>query len=250
MSDDVDATIARHDGHYNAPSHHAMRFPHAILRKLSSGGASMFDTPRPRLYSGDETVNRSSKDALSRSHHKRLRERAHHRRKTLLNAQAKANRAAKRELKKLTIQRFVSSFKCSAKRLNPASWIDHSEQADNQKVILQLEQQFDDAVEQEEYLKICQKASEQCLQAVRDHHQHFLEDHSDASYEEWIQELHPDNTTFFSKRVVVDHRFYLSDSEHRQLWNENLGNGARSFVPVRHVESKTSSEEDASSSTM
>ena len=54
----------------------------------------------------------------------------------------------------------------------------------------------------------------------------------------------------FSNHVVIDHRFYLADDEHRQLWNENLGNGARSFVPVRHVESNTSSDEDTSSSTM
>ncbi len=96
-------------------------------------------------------------------------------------------------------------------------------------MLLQLEQQFDEAVEKEEYLKICQKASEECLKAVRDHHQHFLEDHSEASYEEWIEELHPDNTVSFSNHVVIDHRFYHADDEHRQLWNENLGNGARSL---------------------
>jgi hypothetical protein len=46
-------------------------FPPAISRKLSSGGASMFDTPQSVLYSGKEKVERSFKDVLSQSHHKR-----------------------------------------------------------------------------------------------------------------------------------------------------------------------------------
>jgi len=232
---EVDAS--HHDAHYNAPE--AGCFRH-LVRKLSSGGASLYDTPRPRLYSGDARNEGDDIDALSREHHKRLRDRALQRRKALLEAQARANKLVKRELQKQNVRKVVSSLKCSLDRINPTKWKDNSEH--DQKVAAELEKEFEDALEQEQYLKLCREASDRCLQAIKDHHQHFLEDHPNGTYEQWIRELHPDNTCAFRQRVAIDHRFYLSDSDHRNLWNEHLGDGARAHVPARHLSEKTSSD--------
>lgn len=239
----VDSTM--HDAHCNAP---VTSFRH-LVRKLSSGGASLYDSPRPRLYSND--VEKDEDNSVSNhEHHKRLRQRAKQRRKALLDAQAKANRRVQQHMKKKTICRVVSSLTHSLERLNPSRWKENGSDHD-QKVVDQLEREFEDALEQEQYLKLCKEASDACLKAVKDHHDHFLEDHPHGTYEQWIQELHPDNTcSSFEKNTTIDHRFYLSDSDHRTIWNDNLGNGARSHVPARHLigESRTSSDEDGWSS--
>jgi len=42
-------------------------------------------------------------------------------------------------------------------------------------------------------------------------------------YEDWIEALHPDNVNYLnSGRYIIDHRFYMKDSHHRQLWNEYM----------------------------
>jgi hypothetical protein len=68
---DVDATAHMMVTTMRLTRQSSFLFPPAISRKLSSGGASMFDTPQPVLYSGKEKVERSFKDVLSQSHHKR-----------------------------------------------------------------------------------------------------------------------------------------------------------------------------------
>jgi len=228
-----------HDDHYNAPVGSIPR----LVRKLSSGGASIYDTPRAGLYSSD-AQDPSEIEALSKEHHQRLRDRALQRRKTLLEAQAKAHKDAKRELQKQRVLRKLSSFRCSFDRLNPIKWVENQDQKDKE-IIHQLEQEYEDALDQHQYMILCKQASDACLEAVNDHLQHFLEDHPDSTYEQWVQELHPDNTCLFRKRVAIDHRFYLSESDHRHLWNVNLGNGMRAHVPPRHLkeEFKLSSDE-------
>jgi hypothetical protein len=86
-----------------------------------------------------------------------------------------------------------------------------------------------------EYLK--QEAYQACLDAIRGHLAAFLEETPDCSYEEWIEELHPENaksTRNLVRGASIDHRFYVEDSDHRKLWNQNLGDdGQRAYVHIR-----------------
>ena len=76
----------------------------------------------------------------------------------------------------------------------------------------------------------------------------FLKDSSDRdgddtrantcnhTYEEWIADLHPDNAEYADGSI--DHRFYVEESDHRQLWNiymEALG-FVHQIVPAKSVQ--------------
>lgn len=81
-----------------------------------------------------------------------------------------------------------------------------------------------------------EEARDACLTAIQDHFNIFVAENPNVSYEEWIEELHPENAK--SQRNLVrgksiDHRFYVEGSDHRELWNSNLGDGQREFVPIR-----------------
>jgi hypothetical protein len=95
-----------HDALYNAPV--AACFRH-LVRKLSSGGASMYNTPQPRLYSSDERDESVNSKTLSEEHHKRLRQRATQRRKALLEAEATAPKT-KCSKSCILIEEFLDSF--------------------------------------------------------------------------------------------------------------------------------------------
>ena len=41
---------------------------------------------------------------------------------------------------------------------------------------------------------------------------------SHPQYKDWIRELHPENVN----GKVVDHRFYVQESDHRMVWNEHM----------------------------
>ena len=94
-----------------------------------------------------------------------------------------------------------------------------------------------------DYLK--QEAYQACLDAIREHLTVFLQETPDSSYEEWIEELHPENaksTRNLIRGKSIDHRFYVEDSDHRQLWNSNLGDeGQRNYVHIRDYYSEESS---------
>jgi hypothetical protein len=66
-----------------------------------------------------------------------------------------------------------------------------------------------------------------CKAEIEDHLSSFLFLHPYGSYEEWIQDLHPENVD----RGKLDLRFYVADSDHRLLWNER--------VPDRQVPART-----------
>ena len=86
-----------------------------------------------------------------------------------------------------------------------------------------------------EYLK--KEAYQACLDAIRDHLTAFLSETPDCTYEEWVAELHPENaksTRNLVRGKSIDHRFYVEDSDHRQLWNQNLDDdGRRQYVHIR-----------------
>jgi hypothetical protein len=107
----------------------------------------------------------------------------------------------------------------------------------------------------------------QCLQEITDHLHLYLFENTETSYEGWIASLHPDNvkdnnnnnnnSSTSSKNnnggggggvreIIVDHRFYMKDSHHRQLWNEYMEKlecrestveGNRSIEPTHTIRS-------------
>lgn len=85
--------------------------------------------------------------------------------------------------------------------------------------------------EREESEAMVHEAARMMLEINRRHLTEYLITHPDATYEQWIGNLHPENV---ESANVIDHRFYVEDSDHRKLWNENLGE-ERQFVPARSV---------------
>jgi hypothetical protein len=110
------------------------------------------------------------------------------------------------------------------------------------ELVQRLEAMNKENVEEQFRRRIIREAEAACMRAVKDHLESFLEEHPDASYEAWIEELHPENTheglLLEGLGKTLDHRFYIEESDHRKLWNESLtsdnGNAcSRRFVPVR-----------------
>ena len=93
-----------------------------------------------------------------------------------------------------------------------------------------------DLEEELESLALMREAEEVCSRAMTDHFIDFVSESPNVTYEEWITDLHPENThegrllTGMDKEL--DHRFYVEDSDHRVLWNTHLGSG-RTHVPAR-----------------
>lgn len=73
------------------------------------------------------------------------------------------------------------------------------------------------------------QAAQLMLDLDRNHLEEFVIKNPSGTYEEWIGELHPDNF----HDGVLDHRFYVEDSDHRKLWNDSLSGSVREFVPTR-----------------
>jgi hypothetical protein len=110
------------------------------------------------------------------------------------------------------------------------------------ELVQKLEAMNEENVEEQFRRRIRREAEAACMRAVKDHLQSFLQEHPDASYEAWIEELHPENAheglLLEGLGKTLDHRFYVQDSDHRKLWNESLrsDNGntcTRRFVPAR-----------------
>jgi hypothetical protein len=82
----------------------------------------------------------------------------------------------------------------------------------------------------EEMRLLCHEATELCLRAIITHLYEFVQDNnSDACYEEWIKEVHPENCN----GCKVDHRFYVKESDHRLIWNELMDKRNRKSLVVR-----------------
>ncbi len=122
------------------------------------------------------------------------------------------------------------------------------EDVENQKQIDQHMRNLQEQEELEEMMRIKKEAEESCLVATREHLLDFLREHPNASYNEWIEDLHPENahtgTLLEGLSKTIDHRFYVEESDHRILWNENLHTYldpnavGRSFVQARAKQMK------------
>mmetsp|Transcript_30234 Transcript_30234/g.46130 ORF Transcript_30234/g.46130 Transcript_30234/m.46130 type:complete len:345 (+) Transcript_30234:146-1180(+) len=111
---------------------------------------------------------------------------------------------------------------------------EHSRRSSDCSIDVDL--QYQTQQEQDSALEMLKKqAYESCLEAIRQHLFAFIAETPNVTYEEWIEELHPENAKSMRNMVRgkrIDHRFYMDDSDHRKLWNENLDE-EREFVPVR-----------------
>ena len=82
--------------------------------------------------------------------------------------------------------------------------------------------------EREESEKMVHEAARMMLDINRRHLEDYLTNHPAATYEEWIADLHPENVMteethgVEGKKIAIDHRYYVEDSDHRILWNEMI----------------------------
>lgn len=89
--------------------------------------------------------------------------------------------------------------------------------------------------EEAERKRLVQEALARCKAEMEEHLSTFLFLNPEASYEEWIQDLHPENVSdgkLLQDFKDVDIRFYVVDSDHRLLWNERVKDPDRQ-VPAR-----------------
>lgn len=71
------------------------------------------------------------------------------------------------------------------------------------------------------------ESHEQCMREITEHLNLYIFNLPDSveryDYAAWIESLHPDNVNYLrSGRSIIDHRFYMKDSHHRNLWNEYM----------------------------
>jgi hypothetical protein len=96
----------------------------------------------------------------------------------------------------------------------------------NGKNVTESKQQYADKVEfickdileDQESKQLVRESQSSCMKEVVRHLNTFLGEHIDATYEQWIAALHPDNAEYMDGRI--DHRFYVVDSDHRIYWNK------------------------------
>uniref|UniRef100_A0A6U6E044 Uncharacterized protein n=1 Tax=Odontella aurita TaxID=265563 RepID=A0A6U6E044_9STRA len=123
-----------------------------------------------------------------------------------------------------------------------------------------------DAAEEVERLEIVRQSEEACRQEMQAHLRDFRRTRGGgSSYESWVANLHPENveyeipeelleaaqmdeakngeeqeSTDNSVKVAtkkVDNRFYVDESHHRRMWNDNLEEG---IADLRYIHPRTS----------
>ena len=131
-----------------------------------------------------------------------------------------------------------------AERLNAMNL--DTEDEETQKEIDLYNRRQEEKRDLEEMMKIKQEAEESCLNATRDHLMQFIVENPQGKYNEWIEQLHPENAhtgtllegfekvsrlwswyllQLDSSHILfktIDHRFFVEQSDHRRMWNENL----------------------------
>lgn len=92
------------------------------------------------------------------------------------------------------------------------------------------------------------EAAHMMLEINRQHLDEFLIKNPHTSYENWISDLHPDNVVPNQlETIIIDHRFYVEDSDHRLLWNKTMNDNDREermLVPATRSLSNTEHEHE------
>jgi hypothetical protein len=107
----------------------------------------------------------------------------------------------------------------------------------DQDFAYQLEELNEQLQEEKERRDIMREAEDACLLTMVEHLQEFLSLYpTTATYEQWIEDFHPENTSegqlLQNMSKEIDLRFYVLESDHRIMWNKH--------VPERPVEARTS----------
>jgi len=108
-------------------------------------------------------------------------------------------------------------------KLNLGKLIDKMEQ--DQGLADSLEQLNSRMKEEVQRQEVRREAEELTLRVITDHLEEFLQDRPLGTYEEWIQDLHPENANqgqLLTDIQQIDERFYVLESDHRRLWNEAI----------------------------
>lgn len=151
------------------------------------------------------------------------------RRKTLEDSQRAATNRLRRNER---MKKGWKSARNVIQKLNIGRWIDDLEQ--DQILADRLEEANAEIREEVARKELVVQVKKACMDAIRVHLRSFLAETPDGSYEDWIAELHPDN--FDDAKQTVDARFYVQDSDHRILWNEQLENqDDGKAVPARRI---------------
>jgi len=66
-----------------------------------------------------------------------------------------------------------------------------------------------------------------CIAHLKEHLSAFMQQAPRSNYEDWIADLHPENTQHPDSATGIDPRFYIEQSEHLQLWNAAVGESRR-----------------------
>jgi len=131
-------------------------------------------------------------------------------------------------------------------KVNLAKLIDDMEH--DQEVADNLEVVNQEIKEESDRKALVREATELCHAEIRNHLDEFLQEHPDARYEDWIEDVHPDNVTegkLFTDMKQVDLRFYVESSDHRILWNSVVDDTDR-HVPARTYQLPPSTQRDGS----
>lgn len=125
--------------------------------------------------------------------------------------------------------------------LNLPAMIDQMER--DQEVADQLDSLNRENAEESERKEMVREAERQSLEIMQEHLEEFLRENPRASYESWIAALHPDNVVEgkllkgVTGSIEIDHRFFVTESDHRVLWNESISGrndgDRRNYVPAR-----------------
>ncbi len=98
--------------------------------------------------------------------------------------------------------------------------------------------------EEEERIQriLCHEAKMACRRIVAEHLFDFLAEQGEKTsashmklrnsrrrYEDWIKALHPENV----EGAALDHRFYVQESDHRKVWNEQMKIDGRADLMVQ-----------------
>jgi hypothetical protein len=128
----------------------------------------------------------------------------------------------------------------TVQRFNLAKLIADMER--DQELADQLENVNEDVSEEMHRKDLVREAIARCHQEIESHIDSFLISHPHATYESWIQDLHPENVQqgkILEDLFVIDPRFYVESSDHRKLWNDRVPNKqvlARSYKPLNFMD--------------
>ncbi|CAJ1936373.1 unnamed protein product [Cylindrotheca closterium] len=96
-------------------------------------------------------------------------------------------------------------------------------------------------------------SEEACRNEMKSHLEEFLQKMPNATYEQWIEDLHPENLSdpqlLKEMDKEVDLRFYVKESDHLILWNQKVQDPVRQIAPRNRVwkdDSKTQLNQPAS----